>query len=459
MLNDTIVAISTAVGEAAIGIIRLSGEQSIEIADMIFVSKSGKKLTDINNREMIYGHIIDQEKVLDEVLVALMKAPATYTKENIVEINCHGGVIPMNQILKLLVQKGARLAEPGEFTKRAFLNGRLDLAQAEAVMDLVSAKTPKGFDVAYQQLEGRLSKKVNDLRSVVMAIMAQIEVGIDYPEEDIEEMTYEEIENQLSIVSQSVDGILESAETGKVLRDGLNTVIVGKPNVGKSSLMNALLRESRAIVTDIPGTTRDVIEEHIHIKGIPLKIVDTAGIRETEDIIEKMGVMRTKAYFNKADLIILVLNSAEELTRDDMEIIDLIKERNSIILINKTDLPPKIDMNVIKDHIGDKVVIRASIAMEHGLDELEDRIVEMVYKGQVKSSNENPMVSNVRHISSLENAKRHVMDALNSTRTRMPYDFIEIDIKNVFEALGEVSGETIETDVISKIFSNFCIGK
>lgn len=459
MLQDTIVAIATAVGESAIGIIRLSGEDSISIVSDIFESKSKKKLSEFFNRELAYGHIVNQGKVIDEVLVAFMQAPKTYTKEDIVEINCHGGVIPMNQILKLVVQRGARMAEPGEFTKRAFLNGRLDLSQAEAVMDLVSAKTPKGFDVAYNQLEGRLSIKVKELRQLIMTIMAKIEVGIDYPEEDIEDVTYDEIISYLNEVKQKTSLIIKNAETGKVLREGLNTVIVGKPNVGKSSLMNALLRESRAIVTDIPGTTRDIIEEHIHIKGIPLKIVDTAGIRETDDIIEKMGVMRSKAYFNKADLIILVLNAAEAVTEDDIQIMDLIKDKNSIVLINKTDLPQMIDMDIINKHISDKIIIKTSITLDHGLEELEERIVEMVYGGQVNTTEESPIISNVRHITALENALLQVNDALTSTQNHMPYDFIEVDIKNIYESLGEILGETIETDVISKIFSQFCIGK
>ncbi len=459
MVQDTIVAIATAVGESAIGIIRLSGEDSISIVSDIFESKSNKKLTEFFNRELAYGHIVNQGKVIDEVLVAFMQAPKTYTKEDIVEINCHGGVIPMNQILKLVVQRGARMAEPGEFTKRAFLNGRLDLSQAEAVMDLVSAKTPKGFDVAYNQLEGQLSKRVKELRQLIMTIMAKIEVGIDYPEEDIEDVTYDEIIAYLNEVQNMASHIIKNAETGKVLREGLNTVIVGKPNVGKSSLMNALLKESRAIVTDIPGTTRDIIEEHIHIKGIPLKIVDTAGIRETEDVIEKMGVMRSKAYFNKADLIILVLNAAETVSDDDIQIMDLIKDKNSIVLINKTDLPQMIDMDVINKHISDKIIIKTSITLDHGLEELEDRIVEMVYGGQVKTTDESPIISNVRHITALEKALVQVNDALISAKNHMPYDFIEVDIKNIYESLGEILGETIETDVISKIFSQFCIGK
>jgi tRNA modification GTPase len=459
VLNDTIVAIATGTYESAIGIIRMSGDESIRIANEVFKPKKNNEFVDFDNRTLVYGHIYENDKVIDEVFTVYMKAPSTYTREDIVEINCHGGIIPLNQILKLLIKKGARMAEPGEFTKRAFLSGRLDLAQAEAVMDLISAKTPKGFDVAFNQLEGKLSEKVKVLRDKIVTIMASIEVGIDYPEEDIEDITYDEIKGNIESIKSELEGLIKNSQTGKILREGLNTVIVGKPNVGKSSLMNALLKESRSIVTDIPGTTRDIIEEHINIRGIPLKIVDTAGIRKTEDIIEKMGVEKSKEYFNRADLIILVINAAEELTEDDIEIIDLIKERNTIVLINKTDLPQVIDMKIINKHISEDIIIKGSIALEHGLDELEDKIAKMVYGAKIKKGNENPLISNVRHITALERAYEQTIDALRSVEGRMPYDFIEVDIKNIYEYLGEISGETIEEDIVSKIFSNFCLGK
>ncbi|MCD6435891.1 MAG: tRNA uridine-5-carboxymethylaminomethyl(34) synthesis GTPase MnmE [Clostridiales bacterium] len=459
MINDTIVAIATGTYESAIGIIRMSGDESIKIIGEVFKPKENKKFVDFGDRNLVYGHIYDGNKVIDEVFTVYMKAPRTYTREDVVEINCHGGIIPLNEILKLLIKKGARMAEPGEFTKRAFLCGRLDLAQAEAVMDLISAKTPKGFDVAFNQLEGKLSKKVKIMRNKISTIMASIEVGIDYPEEDIEDVTYDEINNYLKSIKDELEELIKNSQTGKILRDGLNTVIVGKPNVGKSSLMNALLKESRSIVTDIPGTTRDIIEEHINIMGIPIKIIDTAGIRKTEDIIEKMGVEKSKEYFNSADLILLVLNAAEKLTEDDIEIIDLIKNRNTIVLINKTDLPQVIDMNIINSHIDSDIIIKGSITLEHGLDELENKIYEMVYGAKIKKTNENPMISNIRHITALEKAYEQTIDALKATNDKMPYDFIEIDIKNVYEYLGEISGDTIEQDVVSKIFSKFCLGK
>ncbi|OPL07451.1 MAG: tRNA modification GTPase MnmE [delta proteobacterium ML8_F1] len=458
-MNDTIVAIGTPIGESAIGIIRLSGEDSVDLANRVFKPKVKGKLTDYPPKTMVYGHIVEGDTVIDEVLGVYMRGPKTYTREDMVEINCHGGIVPLNRVLALLLSEGARMAQPGEFTQRAFLSGRLDLAQAEAVMDMVSAKTPQGFDVAFNQLEGYLSKKVKQLRDRITEIMAQIEVGIDYPEEDITEITYHEIDRLLDEVVQDLTRLLENSQTGKVLREGLQTVIVGKPNVGKSSLMNALLRESRAIVTDIPGTTRDIIEEHLNIRGIPLKIVDTAGIRETEDIIEKIGVERTKDYFNRADLIILVLSGAETITEEEMDILELIRERNALVLINKTDLPLIIEEKRILEKVPEDRLLKVSITREHGLDALEDRIVDMVYGGRMKGLIQSPLISNVRHISAVEKALRFARDAKSSVLEGLPYDFVEVDIKNIYDALGEISGDTIEEDVISKIFSNFCLGK
>jgi len=314
-MEDTIVAISTPNGEGAIGIVRMSGEKSFEVISKIFVNKARKKMENYKNRELIYGHIMDGGNIIDEVLVSLMKSPNTYTTENLVEINCHGGSVPIRRVLDLILTYDVRMAEPGEFTKRAFLNGRLDLSQAESVMDLISAKTPKGFDVAYSQLEGYLSKKINGIRDDLLELMSKIEVSIDYPEEDIKDITHDEILSVLILTRDKINEMLKKSETGKIIRNGLSTVIIGKPNVGKSSLLNALLKEAKAIVTNIPGTTRDVIEEYVNINGIPLKIIDTAGIRETDNEIEKIGVNRSKSFFNKADLVIFVLNNAEEISK------------------------------------------------------------------------------------------------------------------------------------------------
>lgn len=454
---DTIAVISTAPGEGAIGIVRMTGSDSFKISQEIFRPKN-TNLDYFEDKKMIYGHIMDGEEIVDEVLVTFMYGPKTYTTEDMVEISCHGGVVPLQRILKLLLKKGARMAEPGEFTKRAFLNGRLDLAQAESVMDLISAKTAKGFDVAFSQLKGELSEKVNDLRDKLVEVMAHLEVCIDYPEEDIEEITYTEVIEKFDFVKSKVELLVKSGETGKIIRDGLSTVIVGKPNVGKSSLLNALLKEARAIVTDIPGTTRDIIEEYVNIGGVPLKIVDTAGIRNTEDVVEKIGVERSKEFFNKADLVIFVLNSGEELSDEDREIMEFIKEKKAIVIINKTDLEQKIQLNEVENVLHDKVIIRTSVTNEHGIEDLEKAIVDMIYGGVVKSK-ENSYVSNVRHMDALEKAFDSMNEAIKAAHDMMPYDFIMVDVKNAYEYLGEISGETIEDDLVTKIFSNFCLGK
>lgn len=457
-MEETIVAISTPRGEGAIGIIRMSGETAFEIIQDIFKPKSDKNIFDYEDKQLIYGNIIDGEESLDEVLVALMYGPKTYTKEDMVEINCHGGSVPLRRVLNLILDQGVRMAEPGEFTKRAFLNGRLDLAQAESVMDLISAKTPKGFDVAYNQLEGYLSQKINKLRDQLIELQANLEVSIDYPDADIEEMTYEEVAKTVGAVKKEVKKLIDGSETGKIIRDGLSTVIVGKPNVGKSSLLNALIKEQKAIVTNVPGTTRDIIEDYINVNGIPLKIIDTAGIRETENEIEKIGVERSKSFFNKADLIILVLNAAEPLSKEDKDIIKYSKDRRVLVVVNKTDLDTKMDFELLKDLIGDKKVIKTSVTEEEGLEEVENEIARMVYHGEIESL-ENDFVTNIRHINALKKAYKSLEDAYNGATSQMPYDFLEVDLKDSYNYLGEISGETIQDDIMEKIFSNFCLGK
>jgi tRNA modification GTPase len=457
-LNDTIAAIATPPGEGAIGIIRMSGDESLSILRKIFKSQYNYEVSRETDKKLLYGHIYDGDIIVDEVLTASMFGPNTYTKEDIVEINCHGGIVPIKAILGLILKNGARMAEPGEFTKRAFLNGRLDLAQAESVMDLVSAKTDEGFQIAYSQLEGKLSKKVSETNDKIVSLLANLAVCIDYPEEDIEEITYKEILASLEEIRDDIYLLNENSGAGKILRDGLKTVIVGKPNVGKSSLLNALLKESRAIVTEVAGTTRDVIEEYVNIKGVPIRLVDTAGIRETHDVIEKIGVQRSKESFNKADLVIFVLNAAEELTSDDKEIIELLENKKVIVIINKTDLDQKIDMNFIEERLGDKKIIKTSILNEIGVEDIEKSILDLVYDGEIKSS-ESVFVSNVRHMDALEKALSAVNDAIRVTSEDMPYDFIEVDIKNIYSYLGEISGDTVEEDLIDKIFSNFCLGK
>lgn len=455
--DEPIVAIATAAGEGAIGIIRVSGDGVIERIGNLFKSKYGKKFTKEEDKRLIYGHIVNGENIVDEVMAVAMFGPNTYTKEDMVEIQCHGGMIPLRNIMALLLDHGFRIAEPGEFTKRAFLNGRLDLAQAESVMDLISAKTNNGFDIAYNQLEGKLSMQVDLLRSELVATMAHLEVSIDYPEEDIEEITYNEVLERLNGVKNEILRLLKNSETGRIIREGLSTVIVGKPNVGKSSLLNALLKEARAIVTDIPGTTRDVIEEYIQIKGVALRLVDTAGIRETEDLVEKLGVEKSKEFFNKADLVIFVLSANEALTEDDREIMSYLKDKKAIVLVNKNDLEMVLDLNEIEKELGHMPIIRSSVLMDNGIEALEDAIVQVVYGG-IKTS-ETALVSNVRHLNALNKALKAITDAIRVTEEGMPYDFIEVDLKNVYEHLGEITGESLEEDLVNKIFANFCLGK
>jgi tRNA modification GTPase len=460
MIDDTIAAIATAPGEAGIGIVRLSGPLAVDILDQVFVASKGKSIKDFPSRRLTHGYIVNphtHDKV-DEALVVYMKGPNTYTAEDVAEIDCHGGIVPVRKILGLVLSLGARMAEPGEFTKRAFLNGRIDLSQAEAVMDIISAKTEKGFDIALGQLEGSLSKEVGKIRNNVLEMIAHITVNIDFPDEDIEEITYQSLEKQAQGIVEAIAVFLSTAHTGKIIREGLKTVIIGKPNVGKSSLMNALLKESRAIVTEVPGTTRDVIEEYVSIQGIPLKIVDTAGIRETEDIVEKIGVERSKEFFNKSDLIIFVLNASEPLTEEDRQIIHLVHERDAIILLNKADLPMVVDEEGIQEMLPGKKVIKISVTEGIGLKELEDTIVHMVYGGQVKHRDLS-LVTNVRHQNALERAKKSMEDAVVAIQRNMPLDFVEVDVRNCWQHLGEITGDTVGEDIIDQIFANFCLGK
>lgn len=460
MDTDTIAAISTAPGEAGIGIIRLSGKNSVNVVDKVFKSKRYNSLIDCESRKLNYGHIIDPKngKKIDEVLVVYMKSPNTYTKEDVVEINCHGGIIPVKRILELVLENGARMAEPGEFTKRAFLNGRIDLSQAEAVMDLISAKTESSFDISLNQLEGNISKEVKDINNILLSMLAHVEASIDFSEDEVDDMAYAQLEEQGLEVLNRISKLIDTSDTGRILREGLKTIILGKPNVGKSSLMNAILRENRAIVTDIPGTTRDIIEEYVNVRGIPVKIIDTAGIRETEDLVEKIGVDKAKEFLNKSDLVIVVFDMSRELTKEDYDIINLVKDRKVIILLNKTDLPNKIDEKHIQRQLEDKKVISTSILKGEGLEALEDAISEMFFSSEIKISND-IIVSNVRHRDQLLKAKESILDALESIKSGIPVDCVEVDLKNCWESLGEITGDTVKEDIIDKIFSDFCIGK
>lgn len=454
-MEDTIAAISTAYGEGGIGIIRISGEEARQVLDKIFVSAGA-----MENRKLTYGKVVDPEtgEHIDEVLAVFMRGPHTYTCEDVAEINCHGSVVSLRKTLSLCYANGARPAEPGEFTKRAFLGGRLDLSQAEAVMDMISAKTPKTFGVAMDQLEGRLSEEVRVIREKILDILANITVNIDYPDEDIEEIVYRQLEEDVALIKDRITRLLDTAETGRIVKEGLRVVIAGKPNVGKSSLMNVLLKESRAIVTEIPGTTRDTIEETLSIRGIPVHLTDTAGIRHTEDTIEKMGIERSKLSFNQADLIVLVVDGSRRLTEEDEEILDVMAGRKGVVLINKVDLGQEVSSRQLEDTLPGSIVIEASMKTGEGVQELENAIEDMVYGDKVKQK-ESLLVTNARHENLLRQAQTSLEDAIGMIRREEALDFVEVDVNSSYGYLGEIIGETVGEDILDAVFSRFCLGK
>ncbi|WLR57985.1 tRNA uridine-5-carboxymethylaminomethyl(34) synthesis GTPase MnmE [Guptibacillus hwajinpoensis] len=458
MEYETIAAISTPMGEGAIAIVRLSGAEAVTIADRLYKGKQA--LESVDSHTIHYGHLIDPdtEQVAEEVMVSIMKGPRTFTREDIVEINCHGGLVSVNRVLELVLRSGARLAEPGEFTKRAFLNGRIDLSQAEAVIDLIRAKTDRAMNVALNQMEGRLSTLIATLRQQLLETVAHVEVNIDYPEYDAEEMTQDLLTTQLKQVAKEIEGILITARQGKILREGLSTVIVGRPNVGKSSLLNSLVHENKAIVTDVPGTTRDVIEEYVNVRGVPLRLVDTAGIRETEDLVERIGVERSRERLKQADLILLVLNYNDELTHEDEKLFEAVKGMDVIVIVNKTDLDEKLDLTKVKELAEAHPMITTSLKHEQGVDELEQSISELFFAGEVESQ-DLTYVSNSRHIALLEQSRRTLDDALGAVEAGMPVDMVQIDITRTWEILGEIIGDTVSESLIDQLFSQFCLGK
>ncbi len=458
MEKDTIAAISTPLGEGAIAIVRLSGEEAVGIANQLFY---GKDLTQVDSHTIHYGKIIDPttNQVIEEVMVSILKAPKTFTREDVVEINCHGGLASVNRLLELTLQMGARLAEPGEFTKRAFLNGRIDLSQAEAVMDLIRAKTDKAMDVAIKQLDGKLSKLIHKLRQELIETVAHVEVNIDYPEyDDVEEMSHELMQTKTTHVQQEIERLLQMAKQGKILREGISTAIIGRPNVGKSSLLNALVQENKAIVTDIPGTTRDVIEEYVNIRGVPLRLVDTAGIRDTEDIVEKIGVERSRQVLKEADLILLVINQNEVLTEEDEQLFELVRDLETIVLVNKTDLPQKIDLDKVKQLAGNHPIITTALIEEKGINQLEEAIAETFFAGEIEA-NDLTYVSNVRHIQLLKQAIAALDEAMSAMQAGMPIDLVQIDVTRAWQLLGEIVGDTVQDSLIDQLFSQFCLGK
>ncbi|HER4465606.1 TPA: tRNA uridine-5-carboxymethylaminomethyl(34) synthesis GTPase MnmE [Streptococcus pyogenes] len=451
---DTITAISTPLGEGAIGIVRLSGTDALAIAQSVF---KGKNLEQVASHTINYGHIINPKTgtIIDEVMVSVMLAPKTFTRENVVEINTHGGIAVTNEILQLLIRQGARMAEPGEFTKRAFLNGRVDLTQAEAVMDIIRAKTDKAMTIAVKQLDGSLSQLINDTRQEILNTLAQVEVNIDYPEyDDVEEMTTALLREKTQEFQSLLESLLRTAKRGKILREGLSTAIIGRPNVGKSSLLNNLLREDKAIVTDIAGTTRDVIEEYVNIKGVPLKLVDTAGIRETDDLVEQIGVERSKKALQEADLVLLVLNASEKLTDQDQALLNLSQDSNRIILLNKTDLEQKIELEQLPDDY-----IPISVLTNQNINLIEDRINQLFFDNAGLVEQDATYLSNARHISLIEKAVQSLEAVNDGLALGMPVDLLQVDLTRTWEILGEITGDAAPDELITQLFSQFCLGK
>ena len=457
---DTIAAISTAPGEGAIGIVRISGDLAISIASSIYQCGT-KQLEEQKTHTIHYGHIVDPKsgEVYDEVMVSVLRAPKTFTREDIVEINCHGGIVAINRVLQLVLRMGARLAEPGEFTKRAFLNGRIDLSQAEAVMDLIRAKTDKSMQLAMRQLDGQLSNLIQNLRQEILNTLAQVEVNIDYPEyDDVEEMTLQLLREKTQQVLQGIRALLNTASQGKILRDGLKTAIVGRPNVGKSSLLNVLLREEKAIVTDIAGTTRDTIEEYVNVRGVPLQLIDTAGIRETDDVVEKIGVERSRKALKEADFVLLLLNQSEILQEEDIRLLETTKGMKRIILFNKTDLPSKLSKEDIAPYAQEEEIVTTSMLNKEGIDQLEEKIAGYFFQGQM-NERDATYLSNTRHIALLEKAEQALVEVQNGIEMGMPVDLIQIDFTRAWDLLGEITGDSVQDELLTQLFSQFCLGK
>lgn len=459
LFEETIAAISTPPGQGGIGIVRISGPKSLGIAREIFVFP-GDRVYPFRDRYLHYGKVRDNEnRIIDEVLLTYMKAPRSYTAEDVVEIHCHGGIISVKRILEEVIKNGARPAQPGEFTKRAFLNGRIDLAQAEAVMDLISAKTERSARVSVDQMGGGLSGRIRDIRERLLNMMAHVEVTIDYPEEDIDEPMISRMREETTEISKEIEGLLKTAEEGKIIRQGIKAVIVGRTNVGKSSLLNALLRENRAIVTDIPGTTRDVIEDYINIRGIAVRIVDTAGIRETPDQIEMMGIERSKKNMDDADLVIMVLDSSAPLGYDDRQIMEYLRDKKSLVLLNKMDKEPLLTREDVAVELGGDIpIVNTSMTLGTGIDKVEDMIYKMFFEGEIESGHD-VTVTNVRHQDALIRAHNHLADIIEGLDTQIPLDIVSIDLRGALDSLGSITGETVADDLIHRIFSEFCLGK
>ena len=460
--EDTIAAVSTPVGEGGIGIVRLSGRDSIKIADRIFISRDKKRPSKFKTHTIHYGHIVKklktEKRVIDEVLLTIMRAPKTYTKEDIVEINCHGGITALKKVTELLVKNGARIAEPGEFTKRAFLNGRLDLAQAEAVLDIIRAKTDAGLRVSVDQLEGELSKEINYVRNIIVDICADVEAAVDFPEEDIEPDTSRGWLKKIKNARAKLKNLADTFHDGAILKDGITAVICGRANVGKSSLMNLLLKKDRVIVTHVPGTTRDAIEELVSIKGIPIRLVDTAGLKRERGIVEKAGMDKSRSYLSRADLILCVLDGSERLKSDDIKLLKSLNGRCAIIAVNKCDLKPILRTKEIKNISENNDVIKISCLRKEGIDRLEDRVYNKIWSGKARTSHQ-LMLNNIRHKDAIERAIAGLSRAEDVIRKRLSPEFLSADIRETIDDLGEIVGRIYTDDILDVIFSKFCIGK
>ncbi|MDO4552643.1 MAG: tRNA uridine-5-carboxymethylaminomethyl(34) synthesis GTPase MnmE [Bacillota bacterium] len=459
-MEDTIAAVATAYGEGGIGIVKISGPETERILKQVFEPRNPQCFSPIANRRFMYGHVLSRRdgQVVDEALAVFMRKPETYTREDVAEIHCHGSSIALRRTLLLVLSAGARPAEPGEFTQRAFLNGRLDLSQAESVMDLIQAKADRGYDVALGQLEGKLSAKVRELRQGLLELLALLTVSLDFPEEEAAELTPAQTEEAISRCLAGLDELLATADTGRILREGLRVAIAGKPNVGKSSLLNALLRESRAIVTEVPGTTRDTIEEFLNIEGVPVLLTDTAGIRETADKIEQLGIARSKDAFRKADLVVFVVDGSCPLTEEDLEIAGQIKGKPCVILANKRDLGEEVRREALAAQLPGAAFIEAVVTEGTGIKELEENILSLVYGGQAKPG-ESPLVSNVRQKDLLQKAREEAAEALALMRRGEPLEFTEAALHRSWELLGKITGETVDEDILNEVFSRFCLGK
>ena len=454
---DTIAAISTPMGEGAISIVRLSGEEAVAIANNFF---KGPDLTKVASHTINYGHFMDPktEQVIDEVMVSVMRAPKTFTREDIIEINCHGGIVATNKILQSLLGHGARMAEPGEFTKRAFLNGRIDLTQAESVMDLIRAKTDRAMQIAVDQLDGSLTNLIKNLRQEILNVLASVEVNIDYPEYDTDEMTTKMLLEKAHLVSGQIDHLLATAQQGKIMRHGLATAIVGRPNVGKSSLLNYLTKEDKAIVTNVAGTTRDTLEEYVSVKGVPLKLIDTAGIHDTDDVVEKIGVERSKKAINLADLVLLIIDGSDKLHKEDRELLQLTKGKKRIVILNKMDIAQEITPAQLKEEYDADAFVTTSVTEQSGLDELEAQIAALFFNG-IEDSNNTVMVTNSRQVGLLQQAKNSLDEVVVGIENDMPIDLVQIDMTACWDKLGEITGESAPDELITQLFSQFCLGK